>query len=236
MRRGLTAPPIYLVAWLEGFLMSSPIDLTTLANVKAWLSGNGVAPQNPSDDLQLEACITAWSAMFLQRTGRGPQDGSEPTSSPFVAPVNYTEVYDGNGHDKLYLRNSPIQSVSSLIIGQTTIPASTGFGVAGYGIGANKKFIFMRQGGSATFGYGCGRDFWKGIQNIQAVYEAGYTSTPDDVAKACIKASALEYKRKDWIGLRSKAMAQGAGTVSYVDFEYDPDVERLIANYTRWTL
>lgn len=219
-------------------MTASAIDLTTVTLVKNWLSANGVAPTNTLDDDAIQACVTAFSATFLQRTSRGPQDGSFPAASPFVAPVTYTEVYDGNGHDRLFVRNSPIQSVTSVIIGPYTIPHSTGWGVNGWEISGSKKYLFMRGGASvASFpGLGGVGAFAKGTQNVQIMYSAGYSSTPIDIQKAATKTSALEYKRKDWIGLVSKAMANGAGTVSYRDWEYDPDVENLIANYTRWTL
>src|SRR5208282_4750682 len=104
------------------------LDLTTLAQVKSWLSSNGTAPAATSDDQNVEACITYFSLVFLWRTGLGPQDGSIPTNSPFIAPVAYTEVYDGSGSSRQFLHNYPIQSVASLQIENYQVPASSGWG------------------------------------------------------------------------------------------------------------
>lgn len=217
------------------------IDLTTVALVKSWLSANGTAPTNTLDDPAVQACITAFSAMFLRRTGKGPQDGTMPSSSPFVAPVTYTEVYDGNGSFRMFLRNSPIQSVTSLIIGLNTIQASSGFGQAGYAIEGSKRSLVIRGGSNiASTSYdwagGWGWGFQKGIQNIQVVYSAGFASTPADIELCARKCCALTYVRKSWTGLKNKSMGQGAGSTSYDDSEWPEDVERLIIDYTRYTL
>ena len=222
-------------------MSANPIDLTTVAKVKTWLSSGGLAPSNTDDDPQIQACITSFSAMFLWRTCKGNQDGEEPSESPFVAPISYTEVYDGNGKDRIWLRNSPIQSVTSVIVGTVTLTLSTGFNSPGVTVSGNKKYIFICRGNTGIvnltdLGYGWGGCFPRGRQNVQVVYSAGYNSTPDDIEMAARKAAALNYKRRDWIGLRSKSLGQGAGSTSYQDWEYDPDVERLISNYTRYAM
>jgi hypothetical protein len=230
---------------------ANPIDLCTVDDVLGWLNAQSPpAATPPTDVCSIQAIITSWSSMFLWRTGRGPMDEEMPTESPFNSIVNYVEAYDGNGHSKLYLRNYPIQSVNSLQIGNNTIVLSPGYGQAGYSVSVSKKYLHLRPGGGTFFGslYGSwyGSVFWKGIQNVFVDYMAGYDPEPADIMMACIKSVALEYRRRSYIGVSSKSMAQGAGTISYLSpagaggdkgasggFEYDPDVERLILNYTR---
>jgi hypothetical protein len=226
----------------------NPIDLCTVADVLGWLNANSPpAPTQPTDTDQIQQIITAWSSMFMWRTGRGDMAEDTPTESPFNSWVNYQEAYDGNGSMKLYLRNYPIQAVNVLQVGNTIIPVSPKFGVSGYNVSVSKRYLFIRGAGGTSmsgtvFGTWFVNGFTKGIQNILVDYIAGYDPVPYDILVACIKSSALEYKKRSYIGVASKAMAQGAGSITYLSpapsgdnggFEYDPDVERLIENYTR---
>jgi len=215
----------------------SPIDLTTLAAVKGWLASQGVAPNNTSDDGNIGDAITAFSAMFIWRTGRGPLDGSDIVESPYVSPVTYDEWYDGNGSQRMFLRNSPIRDVTTLTIGNYTIPKSTNINTAGWVIDGTGASIALRNhgGGSFTQGYnfGFGGSFVEDIQNVHVVYSAGYSSVPYDIEMAARKEVALKYKRKSWIGLKSSSMGQGAGSTTYVEWEVDPETERVMQNYAR---
>ncbi len=91
-----------------------PGDLTTLANVKAWLLA-----QNPSattSDALLSRLITAASAFvlsFLQRDS--------------IAVATVTETYDGYGNTFMVLRQWPAISVASVSLpGQTITDVATG--------------------------------------------------------------------------------------------------------------
>jgi hypothetical protein len=217
---------------------TNPIDLTTLTAVKKWAT---VAAAG--DDQEIQDCITAFSSWVLTRTGRGPQDGSIPSASPFVTPVSYTENYDGNGSDKMFLRNSPIQSVTTLTINGVVIPLSAAWNQTGYVITGDKKAIALRNGNgggnapsftTTTFGgWMLGRYFIRGIQNVNVVYSAGYAGVPFDLEMCARKVVALNYKRTGWLGQKSQSMAHGAGTISFGDWEMDKDCERTICSYER---
>jgi hypothetical protein len=222
-------------------MAANPIDLTTVAAVKSWLSGTGIAPVNTSDDANIQACITAFSAMVLWKTGRGAENGAEPTQSPFTAPQSYTETRDGNGSRRMFLRNYPILSLSSLVIGFWTVPQSLAYGQAGWVIDQSGKSISLRGGSNAYaspsfFSFGYGGTFYKDIQNIVITYTAGFAQIPDDLGLTATKVVSLMYKRKDWIGLRSKTMANGAGTTSYVDYEMEPNDVATVVHYRREAL
>jgi hypothetical protein len=204
---------------LDVFVVPNPIDLTTRAEVKSWL---GIAQENTADDDLISGCITAASAYWLWRTARGSATDEIPDASPLVEPVTYDEVYDGSGSARQFLRNNPIVSVLTLEVNGRLVPASTGFGQGGYTIDGNGKSLVLR-----------GEIFKEGIQNVHVVYQAGFRGVPADIRLAATQMVAVNYKRRQWIDQKSQAMAAGAGTVTYRDWELPPEVERVISNYSR---
>lgn len=219
----------------------NPIDLTTVANVKAWVQ---ISSGNTSEDAIIQDAITAFSAYVLRATGRGPADGSVPDESPFVTVVDYDEVYDGSGTYRQPIRNWPIASVTSVTIDGQAIPQSSSVSTPGWVVDGDKSFISLRGGMApnvATFsnyrnqynrcGYGGG--FTAGIQNVQVVYSAGFDGVPIDLDMLARKVVSLNYKRRQWIGQRSQAMANGAGTVSYNDWEMDAQDMKTLMYYKR---
>ncbi|HVI09586.1 MAG TPA: hypothetical protein VND65_14955 [Candidatus Binatia bacterium] len=225
---------------------TNPIDLTTLAAVKSWAGINGTG-----DDQTIQDAITAFSGYALHVTGRGSADGSFPTASPFVAPVSYDEFYDGSGTLRQQIRNWPIVSVSSVTIDGQVIPQSTSINVWGWVVDQDKSFISLRGGFSPTvatfqnyryqggrYGYGAGVQgpgFSAGTQNVEVVYSGGFSGVPFDLEMAARKVITLNYKRRGWIGQRSQAMAAGAGTVSYGQWEMDADARNTLLYYQRRT-
>jgi hypothetical protein len=224
-------------------MATNPIDLTTVANVKSWAQVGA----STSDDQTIQDAITAFSSYVLHLTGRGPADGSIPAASPFVTPVNYDEFYDGSGTLRQPIRNWPIVSVSSVNVNGSVIPQSTSLNVWGFVVDQDKRFISIRGGYSATvatfqnYPYQGGRGnfraqgpgFCNGVQNVEIVYSAGFAAVPFDLEMAARRSVALNYKKRNWIGLRSQAMAAGAGTVSYATWEMEPQDERTIHYYDR---
>jgi hypothetical protein len=209
------------------------IELTTVDAVKSWLSGQGKSPSASTDDDNIQACITMWSWIFLCKSGF-TTDSDVPEDSPFNTPIEYDEVYDGTGHGMMFLRNSPIQTVTSLSINGSPVTLSSGYGSTGFLINTARTALVISGGsGVAYSGVGGGACFNEGVQNIHIVYTAGYTRTPPDIERACVKQVALTYKRRDWIGLKSKTMSGGAGTTSYQDYECDAEVEGILGYYQK---
>jgi hypothetical protein len=213
---------------------NTAIDLTNLGLLKQYL---GVQQNNTIADLVLQLCITAASVEWIWRTGRGPE-GVVPAASPFVTPQPYDEFYDGNGSVRQFLRNWPIVSVQSLLISGRSISLSTGFGFPGYVIDQSKKSLsirsFLRQSqlGRAP----CGAGFDPGVQNVQAIYTAGFTQVPQDIVEKCTKMVAVNYRRTGWLDMASKSESSGGGvtgTTSYRAWEIPPDVAKVMQNYTR---
>ena len=129
-----TSPPA------EQSLSPSLLDLTTLQNVKDWLQIKASA-----DDNLIQGAITALGYYFLWRTGLGSQNGVN-TSSPLSNIVSYNETYDGNGSDRLYLRNRPIQNPPALsplvlTVNGNVIAQSTSYPIPGWVIDADGKSL-----------------------------------------------------------------------------------------------
>jgi hypothetical protein len=163
----------------------NPIDLTTVAAVREWIPGNPVA-NNAQDNAVIQSAITSISLDWLRRTGRGPRNFQVATQSPFNQPVQYTETYDGNGNSRMFLRNAPIVSVSSLTAFGKTVPQSTSPASAGWVIDDTAKSISLISpfAGRGYGGYGRWPAFQIGVlpqfpigtQNIQITYTAGFNA------------------------------------------------------------
>lgn len=223
----------------------SPLDLTTVTIVKDWLTGFGA---NSADDAKIQACITAWGYEFINRTGRGDQNG-DFQQSPYVTVCNFTETHDGSDTARLYLRNRPIVNVSSLMINGISIGQSGAVGMSGYVIDGTGRSIALRQGiagigSSPSSGYGSyvsgpfrsvgsGLKFWKGIQNVTVQYSAGYGSTPFDIVECANKVVAQNYRRRNWVDEESRAVASGGGSVRYRSWTIPPECQDVVDRYTR---
>jgi hypothetical protein len=143
---------------------ANPIDLTTLANVKAWLAITG----SQQDDI-LQRTITAVSRFILTFLSRS------------VLPANYSDRYDGAGSrgvQRIMLKNWPVISVSSVFLGSTAIAAAPipGPGVAwgsGYLLSPGDDF----PPGSQQWLDFHGDFLCPGGQNVGVSYRAGYATS-----------------------------------------------------------
>lgn len=217
--------------------MANAIDLTTLADLKARFNITSA-----SNDALLGYLITSASLQAMHEAGVGPMDWSIPAKSPFVEPVTFHEFYDGNGSVRMFLRNRPIQSVTTLLINNVGISQSTSFGAPGFVIDGDGKSLALRgggagQGGPFTLtgwpGASAGGAFVKGIQNIEIVYSAGFASTPWDLKDKAEVLIGVNYRQAPKREQASMAMAQGAGTVSFRDWDMPPEVLRTFQSYRR---
>lgn len=177
-------------------------DLTTLANVKAYLS----PPLTTTvDDALLSRLITAASQFiqsWLNRT---------------IAVASYTDTRNGTGGMRLFLRNRPVTAIVSVTIDGTAVPASN---PAPLGAG----YLFDDSSVYLT-----GRAFTKGVQNVVIQYSAGFVATPPDIEQACIGLVALRYKERDRIGQVSKNLA--GETVSFQQKDMPADIATLLDQY-----
>jgi hypothetical protein len=199
-------------------------DLTTLADVKAWLqTGQSTFPV--TDDALLTRLITAASQVIQTWLNRQ------------IALQDWTETRDGagtalGGCDVRYqLGAFPVIAVSLVIVDGLTIPPIPASPLAPPGMAVVSTFA--TQAGYlftptqlVIRGYTVPRK--AGCVTLQ--YTAGYAVTPPDLAQACVELVALRYRERTRIGEVSKSMG-GAETVSYSQKDMADSIKTLIQQY-----
>jgi hypothetical protein len=101
-------------------------DLTSLANVKAWLS-----IQTDTDDVVLSRLISSASQYIQSWLNR------------LFASQTYTERRGGTGTDVMAFADYPVTAVTSVIVDGSTIPLSNGIS---YGYLFDDKFLYFIGG------------------------------------------------------------------------------------------
>jgi hypothetical protein len=176
-------------------------DLTTLDNVKAWLSP---PLASTADDALLSRLITAASRFietWLNRT---------------ITAQDYIETRNGRGGARLFLRHRPVTAVASVTIGGISVPPAS---VAG-----GDGFLFDDSSISLV-----GYAFTRGVGNVAVSYTAGYAATPPEIEQACIELVVTRYKERDRIGQVSKNL--GGEMVSFSQKDLPADVQTLLDQY-----
>ena len=179
-------------------------DLTTLADVKAWLQ-TGQSSFPSTDDALLTRLISA-ASQYVQAWLNRP-----------ISLADYVETRDGTGGQKLQFGCFPVVAVSSLAIDGQPVPAATSTGSIGYSFSATQLAL-------------CGYRFSRGAQNIVVTYTAGFAATPPDLAQACIELVALRYRERTRIGEVSRSLG-GAETVSYSQKDLSDPIKTLLQQY-----
>lgn len=90
-------------------MAADPRDLTTVANLKAWLN---LASTNTDVDAQIQRLVTAVSVGIQNWLNRD------------LKAVARTEAYDGTGSDLLLLRQVPVVSVARVLVDGQELPAA----------------------------------------------------------------------------------------------------------------
>ncbi len=187
--------------------------------------------QTTTDDGLLQSIISSVSLYWLKRTGY--QSLNTATA--------YNEWYDGSGTQRLFLRNTPIVSVQSLVVNGQTIMASVNHQGAGYVIDQGEKALVLLRGVSSTFdtnvlSFGIWLPYFtKGIQTVNVQYTAGFNGTPYDIQNAAGQHVAAWYQRRQWIDQQSQNVS-GVGTTTYHKWPIPPEVEQVIQQYTRYAV
>lgn len=206
-------------------LDSSPIDLVTLEQTKDWL---GISDDNTENDNTLQFLITGFSQYVLNQTG----------FSSFNSVQTYTEIQDGGGRQRLFVRNPPIQSLVSLQIGSWQVPISTSLTTSGIYIeNGGRSIAFRGSAGGLYPPYSIyPYAFIPGQGNVQITYNGGYVSTPYDLGMAAMKAASIYYERGDYQDMASKTLStgNGSGTIRYRDWSLPPEVNDVISFYSRY--
>lgn len=184
-------------------------DLTTLADVKAWLqTGQSAFPA--TDDALLTRLITAASQYIQTWLNRR------------IAQADYLEVRDGDGGQRLQFACFPVSAVLSLSIDGLAIPPAP---PPSPSIGSTAGYVFSPTQ-LAVRGY----VFSRRVQNVVVTYTAGFPATPPELAQACIELVALRYRERTRVGEVSKALA-GGETVTYAQKDMSGAIATVLQQY-----
>ena len=181
-------------------------DLTTLADVKAWLQ-TGQNPFPATDDALLTRLIAAASEFIQNWLGRQ------------IAAADWLEMRDGTGGQLLAFANIPVTAILSLSIDGLMIPPASADG--GFGAG----YIFTPTE-LALRGY----VFTRRPQNVIVTYTAGYATAPPDIAQAAIELVCQRYRERSRIGEVAKALG-GGETVTFSQKDMSEDVKTALLQY-----
>lgn len=195
-------------------------DLTTLANLKAWIPGLGTG--TTPDDATLSRLITAVSLQIATYLSR-----------PILQSQSYTDTYDGKDTTALPLANFPVTAVSSVTVDGFSIPAASPPTPSAPQLGFTFTPTMLELVGGG-WPFGPFYRFTRGYQNIVVAYTAGYTAGGNDLLvleQACIEQCAVRYSERTRIGQKSKSLA--GEVVSYFSGDLTPSVKLMLAPYRR---
>ena len=184
-------------------------DLTTLADVKAWLQ-TGQTAFPPTDDALLTRLITAASQYIQTWLNRQ------------IVQSDYIEVRDGTGGQRLQFGCFPVSAVQSVTIDGITIPPAQ---PSGPNTGLTAGYVFSPTQ-LAVRGY----SFTRGAQNVVIIYTAGYPVVPPEIGQACIELVTLRYRERTRIGEVSKSLG-GGETVTYAQKDMSSPIMTLLQQY-----
>jgi Phage gp6-like head-tail connector protein len=199
-------------------------DLTTLADVKAWLqTGQSAFPA--TDDALLTRLITAASQYIQTWLNRQ------------IALQDWIEVRDGIGNAlgpievRYQFAVFPVTAVCLVVVDGLTIPPipvspPAPLGVAAVSTFATQVGYLFTPTQLVIRGYAVPRK--AGCVTLQ--YTAGYAVTPPDLAQACIELVALRYRERSRIGEIARAIG-GGETVSYSQKDMSDAIKTLIQQY-----
>ena len=215
--------------------MANAIDLTDVNAVTSYLKQNAGAAiisgeAAAYDNDLIQGMITGLSQHWLTQTGRASLNSLEDVS----------EVYDGNGSWHLFTDNWPINSIASLAINGQALPFSNDYQTFGIYIERSKKSVAIRPGGAGggqviVVGFGGigPYKFYMGRGNVFISYNYGFDGAPADIGQAVTWQVAQAYRRRDHVDKKTMAMGAGAGNTTYYDWEWSPDVMRVLNSYKR---
>lgn len=148
--------------------------------------------------------------------------------------ATYTEELDGTGLDIILVKEPPVRTVTTLKVSTdrdfsniTAVDAST--------------YVFDDSGTitllpTASLGIFATTTpvFWKGVRNIQVVYEGGFATVPVDVEQAAILLASAWFNRRRMGGIQSSTT--GAVTLSFQASTWPSEVRALLAGYRLHTM
>lgn len=230
----------------------NPADLTTVGQAKDWIPG---FKNNSTPDSTIQKLVTGVSRDIVRMLGAmSDHNPNSPTygSNTLNSQIAFTLTLDGNGSDVLFPPVRPLRTITQLLVNGYAPPINVAYGVYGVAIENDNYSIawqssgFGSSGPVTTVGWpvgGMSGRFPMGRRNILLGCIAGYGvavegasppawTTPDDLEVAVLQIIALNYARRDRVGLDSENI-QGTASTTYGKYEYPPEALAVLRKYTR---
>ena len=189
--------------------MPASTDLCTRDSVKTYLGLSGTTYDNA-----LDALINAASEAIETACGRQFNETA------------YTEYCDGDGKDRLVLRQRPVASITDIWDDQDrNFTDATKLDSDDYFLDGDAGIVILLD---ATFA--------RGARNVQVVYTAGYSAVPTGIVQACrmLVASWFHRGREGADGLDSRAIAEA--TQRFAEEPLPAPVRRIVQSYREHTV
>ena len=156
-------------------------------NIAYFINSNGTQPSSSSVTDKLEQLINSKSTQIAKYLG---MENLNATST--------TEYYDGDGSNKLFLKQFPVNSITSIYDDTDwqweaqDLISSSDYRIVGH------KYVVLKDG--------C---FMNGTQNVKITYNAGWVIIPEDIKRVCIEEVIFAYEMatKHLIGMSSRNIA-----------------------------
>ena len=184
-------------------MSADPLDLTTVANLQAWLRLANVSTETGVELQRLVTSTSNWIQSWLSRT---------------IPDMPYTDTLDGQGGARLSLGNYPVLAVSSVVVDGQTIPASTGLTVPGWFL-ANDAVVLRTY------------RFTRDLGNVVISYTAGFTTVPPDLEQACLELAAMRWKERERIG--HSAITMGGQQTNFITSDMPASVKTILNQWKK---
>ena len=123
--------------------------------------------------------------------------------------TSYSETHDGSGKVSQWLKEWPIRQLISVVDLSSGQPYPLNAIVADAEL-PRVTFATPLSGAPQLAilpsGFVLGNIFSPGLQNLQVIYAAGYSSPPPDLAQAACELALLWFRNRDRIGVSAEAM------------------------------
>ena len=173
------------------------------------------------DSEQMKITAKDGSPELTVSRGYGDTTPATHTTGTKMKIVGMEEFRDGDGETGfLYTREYPIASVTSLhddsdrTYGSDTLIAAS-------------EYVWYRNGKIELDG-GC---FCRGLKNIKAVYNAGYSPVPMDLQRLATEWVILSFKGLNRLGISSISSPDGSISIFY-EF-LTPELKRILRKYRK---
>lgn len=193
--------------------------LTSLANLKEYLNITG-----DGNDTLLENLVDRATELIENFTNRKLKARDYHYDSDESAYDSDNAVMDGNDRDRMIMPQHPVNTVTTVRINTLSISVRSTVFDTGYVLDKKNGIIFL-----------AGYIYTLGIKNIEFVYNAGYSTIPEDLEQACIEQAAWMWRQSTpggaMLGVSAKTLADGS--VSYATKDLLPQVRRVLERYKK---